>query len=89
MQAGAQEEIEKELVRSLEAIVLDDQKISLAEAAKNVIYFENFLGTAKKELIESTILPRMQYICNRKKGFVGINAKLISYMRNYWIESED
>ena len=88
LQQGAKEEIEKELVSNLESIVLDDQT-PLLEAKKNVIYFEAFLAAASKEIIDETVLPRMQFISNRAKGFVGINAKLISFMKSYKIESED
>jgi hypothetical protein len=54
-----------------------------------VIYFEAFLAAASKEIIDETVLPRMQFISNRAKGFVGINAKLISFMKGYMIESEE
>lgn len=88
LQQGAKEDIEKELVSALESIVLHDQT-PLLEAKKNVIYFEAFLAAASKEIIDETVLPRMQFISNRAKGFVGINAKLISFMKGYMIESEE
>jgi hypothetical protein len=88
LEAGTRQEIEKELVTSLEAIVLHDERPHL-QAEKNAIYFQAFLQAASKEVIEEKVLPRMQFISNRAKGFVGINAKLISFMKNYKIEDED
>lgn len=88
LEEGAREAIEQELVNCLETIVLHDET-PLLQAKKNVIYFQTFLKAASKDVIEEKVLPRMQFISNRAKGFIGINAKLISFMKNYKIESED
>jgi len=85
---STKQEIEKHLLDNLETIVLNDKAPTL-QASRSLIYFQAFLEGASKETIEEKVLPRMQFITNRSKGFVGINAKLISFMKSYKIESED
>lgn len=79
-------EITAELLDKLEDNVLNDKKL-IVTVEKNLMYFQNFLAGATKESIEGKILPQIQFIMNRSKNFVAVNAKLIMFLKAYEIES--
>ena len=50
------------------------------------MYFSAFLAVAQRQDVGEKILPQIQFIMNRSKNFLGINAKVIMFLKSYKIE---
>ena len=50
------------------------------------MYFSAFLAVAQPQVVLEKILPQIQFIMNRSKNFMGINATVIMFLKSYKIE---
>ena len=86
LEKDVKSQITNELIENLEKSVLNDKE-QVAYAEKSLMYFSAFLAAVQKDEVDEKVLPQIQFIMNRSSRFIGVNAKLIMFLKNYKIEN--